>query len=251
MIESVLASLGAFAGLLLAVYVIRLGQGWMFGAGAVALGLLSFAGLMPSMRASFTALLWGGFAVVFAVVALRRAWVTAIAAAVLFGSIAPAVTEALNASEEQSAAAAPVPVSGAGPVSLLGLILLAGGARRSSVLLASVEEERGRNRRLRDCSGCGIAVVDASLLVTEWNPAMERHTGITRAQMLGRPLPGAAEFGGPAQVEALRLASTGVETASEEFYYSPLRDGGRRVSGVLVIAAPDRAPSAIAGETAA
>ncbi|MEP7022898.1 MAG: ATP-binding protein, partial [Actinomycetota bacterium] len=79
-----------------------------------------------------------------------------------------------------------------GHIELELLELLAGHA---SVALSNVTafeevvEQRAHERAVIDASADGIAVLDASGLVRQWNPAAHRLTGLSAADAAGRPLP--------------------------------------------------------------
>jgi PAS domain S-box-containing protein len=143
----------------------------------------------------------------------------------------------------------PVELSGV----LAGLLAIAGlfiEGRRRTALARQLQHERDLNRRVWDAIEDGMVLVDTHSRVVEWNPAMERLTGLTRRQALGTALTSATGLEDPRHAECLRLALQGVETASDpaafgryddtngstlRAYYSPRRCAEGHASGAFVL----------------
>jgi PAS domain S-box-containing protein len=146
-------------------------------------------------------------------------------------------------------------VAGHGPLSALAASLLVAGlfaleGRRRTSLVRQLEHERDFNRRVWDATDDGMALVDVNAAIIEWNPAMERLTGLARRQALGTIMTNMPGLGGPRHGECLRLALHGVETAADRSafdyhdettaanlraYYSPRRSTEGRVNGAFVL----------------
>jgi PAS domain S-box-containing protein len=134
--------------------------------------------------------------------------------------------------------------------SLLGIACLTIETRTRATLVRQLDHERDLSRRLWDASEDGMVVVDAETRVVEWNPAMERLTGISRSRAIGRTLTACPGLNHPSHHECLRLALQGVETASDptdfvraddanrtalRAYYSPLHTPRAEVAAAFVV----------------
>ena len=143
---------------------------------------------------------------------------------------------------------------------LFGLTLVAFETRRRSAILRLIDQERRFHRRVWDAVASGIAMVDARGRIVEWNPAMERLTGVPWRNALGTLLTECPGLGDRRHRECLRLALQGVEVATKTAahpradqppstmlrgYYSPVRDANGELSGAFVIiTAPTGVPGA-------
>jgi PAS domain-containing protein len=136
------------------------------------------------------------------------------------------------------------------PASVLAFIWLAVEGRRRASLVRELDHERDFHRRVWDASEDGMALVDVNSAVVEWNPAMERLTGVGRRRALGMIVTAVPGLGGPGHTEYLRLALAGVETAADRSafeshnpmtapklrtYYSPRRSAEGDVVGAFVL----------------
>jgi PAS domain S-box-containing protein len=86
-----------------------------------------------------------------------------------------------------------------GHIELELLELLAGHASVALSNVTAFEEvlqQRAHERAVIDASADGIAVLDESGLVRQWNPAAHRLTGLSAAQATGKPLPFPVPAGG-------------------------------------------------------
>jgi PAS domain S-box-containing protein len=248
MLENVCAFVGALASLMLTIYVVRLRQGWLQSLGAVSFGLLALYEFR--VGGSFSTALVGSLAIVLAGITLRRTWAIGLATFAVCVIIAPAVTEALHSgAATQATTQSSLQFSKVAFTCLLSLALLAVEARRHSVLTGAVRQERDLSRRLRDGSSNGILILDLQSRVIEWNPAMERMTGVARRNIVGKVFTGFPGFDGSFQhQESFRLAKQGIEIASTSIttgrdesdspfrgYYSPVRNHNGEVSAVFAI----------------
>jgi PAS domain S-box-containing protein len=169
----------------------------------------------------------------------------------MYATVTPAVTQALqgNAVNASSGAGPSVQFSKVAGICLFSLALVAIGARRSSWLVRAIQQERDVNRRIWDGASNGLAIVDLDLRVIDWNPAMERLTGVTRRKVLGTALTECPGFDRSSlHQECLRLAKQGIEIASDAIpaddgvadspfrgYYSPLRNPEGEIGGVFAM----------------
>jgi PAS domain S-box-containing protein len=117
------------------------------------------------------------------------------------------------------------------------------GGRRRARPVESVRRELGG--RIWDAVDNGLVVVNQSKHIVDWNPAMERFSGMLRQQAIGAPLGAVAALDHPEHQKCLELALTGVETATSgsadgtgaRAYYSPVRQDDGQIAGALIVVA--------------
>jgi PAS domain S-box-containing protein len=141
-------------------------------------------------------------------------------------------------------------------LALTGALGLAGigiGALKRSTTWRGLRQHEELTRRVWDAVDNGLILVDSSEHVSEWNPAIERLTGVPRRSAVGTVVTRFPLFWHPRHRDCLRLALRGIETASGPMpnqsgkgaataalraYYSPLRLSSGDITGVLIVIAP-------------
>jgi PAS domain S-box-containing protein len=139
-----------------------------------------------------------------------------------------------------------------GLTSVLGLAGLGISVRKRSTAARSLHRHEELTRRVWDAVDNGLILVDADERVSEWNPAIERLTGVPRREAIGTAIGRFPLLEHPRHRECLRLALKGIETASGHVpchtthgdgplslraYYSPIRRADGQIAGGLVVVA--------------
>jgi PAS domain-containing protein len=252
MVETLSQQIGILLTITLTVYISYLRPGWQFTLATAFFGSLAAYELPTTGASSLAPVLISVITAVFGGVLLRRAWGIALLALMVCVIMAPAVTHARGGVSEFDATP-PVQLSTTAVACLFAVAVLALGAYRHSALICAIQEVREVNRRLWDGSSNGIILVDFDGRVAEWNPAMERLTGLTRRSVVGTVLTEYPPFGGSLpHKECFRLAKQGIETASDAIpgyfppgdssfraYYSPLPNQKGNTARVLVVITPN------------
>jgi PAS domain S-box-containing protein len=264
MVETIYTHAGILATLLLMLYVGYLRTDWLFTSAAVVFGSMGVHAFGIGAGSPRTLVILSVMAAVFAGALLRRNRGAAAVAFAIWMILTPALTQAVQGGISPSArpggAGSDSGISKTGFICLLGLATLVVGTRRRAALAGEMRQAWDINRRLWDGASDGIVLVDRHSRIVEWNPAMERLTGVTRRNVAGTVLTECPGFeNSPNHKESLRLANQGVEIASDAIsaggaavsspfraYYSPVLGQHGERAGVLAIVTSNPAQDTLA-----